>query len=217
VCCTPHLKASELQRAPADEMDQLLAELKAVAPTQPRLVRGFEIMLDTPRGDFGDRRLNLAGTRYILVEFTRLLPIDPSVEALAHIRKQGLVPVLAHPERYATCNPVNAQRWKAAGAVLQLDATTLTSDSRRAERARALLTLGLGDIVASDNHGDSRSVLTAVEWLRSHGGAIQAQLLAFDNPAAILADRPLQPVPPLRIRRSWYGALKAFVVGGREM
>ncbi|MFI5214596.1 MAG: CpsB/CapC family capsule biosynthesis tyrosine phosphatase, partial [Gemmatimonadales bacterium] len=186
-------------------------------PAPPKLVRGFEIMLDTPRGAFGDRRLNLAGTRYVLVEFGRLLPADASVEAIAHIKKLGLRPVLAHPERYATCNPVNAQRWKEAGAVLQLDATTFTTDSRRAERARALLSLGLGDIVASDNHGDTRSVATAVEWLESHGGRMQAQLLAVDNPAAILEDRDLLPVPPLKIRRSWYSALKAFVVGGREM
>ncbi len=217
VCCTPHLKASELEHAPADAMDRLLGEIQCVAPAPPRLVRGFEIMLDTPRGAFGDRRLNLAGTRYVLVEFGRLLPADLSVEAIAHISKLGLKPVLAHPERYSTCNPVNAERWKKAGAVLQLDATTFTTDSRRAERARALLTLGLGDIVASDNHGDARSVATAVEWLTSHGGAVQAKLLAFDNPAAILADRDLAPVPPLRIRRSWYSALKGFVVGGREM
>jgi protein-tyrosine phosphatase len=217
LCCTPHLKASELERAPAAAMDQLLLELSAAAPGPPKLVRGFEIMIDTPRGAFGDRRLNLAGTRYVLVEFGRLLPADASVEAIAHITKLGLRPVLAHPERYSTCNPVNAQRWKEAGAVLQLDATTFTMDSRRADRARALLTLGLGDIVASDNHGDTRSVATAVEWLTSHGGAMQARLLAYDNPAAILADREVQPVPPLRIRRSWYSMLKEFVVGGREM
>ncbi|MFI5280895.1 MAG: tyrosine-protein phosphatase [Gemmatimonadales bacterium] len=217
LCCTPHLKASELEHAPSAEMDQLLGELSAMAPAPPKLVRGFEIMLDTPRGAFGDRRLNLAGTRYVLVEFGRLLPADASVEAISHIRKLGLRPVLAHPERYSTCNPENAQRWKDAGAVLQLDATTFTTTSRRAERARVLLTLGLGDIVASDNHGDTRSVATAVEWLESHGGSEQARLLANDNPAAILADRDTRPVPPLRIRRSWYSTLKAFVVGGREM
>lgn len=217
VCCTPHLKASELEHAPCDAMDQLLGEIAAAAPAPPRLVRGFEIMLDTPRGAFGDRRLNLAGTRYVLVEFGRLLPADLSVEAIAHVRSLGVVPVLAHPERYSTCNPKTARRWRAAGAVLQLDATTFTTVSRRAERARALLTLGLGDIVASDNHGDRRSVATAVEWLESHGGSVQAQLLACHNPAAILADRDLMRVPPLRIRRSWYSSLKAFVVGGREM
>lgn len=216
VCCTPHLKAHDLAAAPCDELDRLLQELVAVAPPAPRLVRGFEIMLDVPHARFGNRRLNLGGTRYALVEFGRLLPADPSVEALAHIRSQDVVPVLAHPERYPTCNPQTAQRWREAGALLQLDATTLLADSRRAERARALLSLGLGDLVASDNHGDRRSVKAAVEWLEAHGGAQQAQLLAFDNPAAILADRATQPVPPMRIRRSWYGALKAFVVGGRE-
>ena len=71
--------------------------------------------------------------------------------------------------------------------------------------------------MASDNHGDWRSVHAAVEWLRSHGGMVQAQILAFDNPAAILANRALTPVPPMRIRRSLYSMIRGFLVGGREM
>lgn len=216
VCCTPHLKASELAAAPCDDMDHLLAELVAMAPPVPRLVRGFEIMLDKPQAVFGDRRLNLGGSRYVLVEFGRLMPAEAGVEALARIAAQGVVPVLAHPERYATCSLETANRWSEAGAVLQVDATTLLADTKRAERARDLLSAGLGGIIASDNHGDRRTVRAAVEWLESHGGREQARLLAFENPAAILADRPLAPVPAMRVRRSWYSMLKDFVVGGKE-
>ncbi len=108
------------------------------------------------------------------------------------------------------------RRWSAAGAVLQIDATTLLADTRRAERARALIAAGLGGLVASDNHGDHRSVQAAVEWLDGRGGAQQARLLAYENPAAILADQAVTPVPPMRIRRSWYSMLKSFVMGGGE-
>jgi protein-tyrosine phosphatase len=216
VACTPHLRAGELADAPYDELDELLEELRAAAPPAPRLVRGFEIMLDTPDPVLTDRRLTLAGTRYVLVEFGRLVPAEGSVEALRRIAAQGVVPVLAHPERYAVCSVELARLWRKAGAVLQLDATTLLSESKRAERARALLEAGCGAIIASDNHGDGRSLFAAVEWLENHGGGDQAQLLAVENPAAILADAPLTPVPPMRVRRSWYSMLKAFVVGGAE-
>jgi protein-tyrosine phosphatase len=187
-----------------------------MVPNGPRLVRGFEIMLDVPAPVFHDRCLNLNRTRYALVEFGRLVPADPSVDVLARIKAQGVVPVLAHPERYAACNLENARRWIDAGAVLQVDATTILADTKRAERARDLLMAGYGSIIASDNHGDGRSLAVAVEWLETHGAREQARLLAWENPSAILADLPLMDVPPVRLRRSWYSMLKGFVVGGGE-
>ena len=48
VCCTPHLRASDIAAAPCEEMDELLAELAPAAPNGLRLERGFEIMLDVP-------------------------------------------------------------------------------------------------------------------------------------------------------------------------
>jgi protein-tyrosine phosphatase len=216
VCCTPHLKASEVRDAPCDDMDSLLADLVDAAPPTPVLSRGFEIMLDVPNPKLDDRCLGLAGSRYVLVEFGRLVPAEASVEILTRVVGQGMVPVLAHPERYAVCTPELGRRWQQAGVVLQLDATTLLAESRRANRARALLEAGLASIIASDNHGDGRSVALAFEWLRAHGGAFQAELLAFENPHAILKDKPLQPVPPFRMRRSLYTKLKDFLVGGAE-
>ncbi len=216
VCCTPHLRASEVDEAPCEEMDDLLAELTDAAPPSPTLHRGFEIMLDTPHPALGDRCLGLAGSRYVLVEFGRMVPADASVDVLAREAAQGVVPVLAHPERYAVCTPELARRWREAGAALQVDATTLLADSRRAARARALVQAGCAALVASDNHGDSRSVAAAFEWLASHGGSSQAQLLVVDNPNAILNDGPLAEVPPLRIRRSLYTQLKDFLVGGSD-
>ncbi len=216
VCCTPHLKASAFADAPCEDMDQLLGELVALAPPAPRLVRGFEIMLDVPAPVFHDRCLTLNRTRYALVEFGRLIPADASVEALVRIVEQGIIPVLAHPERYAACNLEMAHRWREAGALLQIDATTLLGDSKRSERARDLLTAGYGTIIASDNHGDGRSLAAAVEWMQGHGAREQARLLAYENPGAILADVPVMIVPPVRLRRSWYSMLKDFVIGGKE-
>ena len=216
VCCTPHLKASDFAEAPCADMDELLGELASMVPGGPRLVRGFEIMLDMPAPVFHDRCLNLNRTRYALVEFGRLVPADPSIDVLSRITAQGVVPVLAHPERYAACNLQTAKRWIDAGAVLQVDATTILGDTKRAERARDLLTAGYGSILASDNHGDGRSLAAAVEWMETHGAREQARLLAYENPSAILADVPLMNVPPVRLRRSWYSMLKDFVVGGGE-
>lgn len=217
LACTPHLKASEFADAPCAELDELLDEVRNEAKGEtPRLVRGFEIMLDVPNAIVHDRCLTLGGTRYILVEFGRLIPAEGSVEALKRLSEQGLIPVLAHPERYAVCSVELAEQWRAAGAILQLDATTIMGESKRADRARDLLVAGLASIIASDNHGDGRNLAASVDWLERHGGRYQAQILASDNPAAILADRDVVPVPAMRIRRSWYSKLKDFVIGGAE-
>jgi protein-tyrosine phosphatase len=216
VCCTPHLKASEADDPPCNTMDESLADLRDAALPAVKLSRGFEIYLDVPDPDLSDPCLSIAGTRYVLVEFGRLVPADASVAVLQHVVAQGRVPLLAHPERYTVCTPELGRRWQEIGAVLQLDATTLLMESRRADRARALLQAGCAGIVASDNHGDRRTVFAAVEWLERHGGARQAQLLAVENPAAILADAPVAPVPAMRIRLSMFSKFKDFLVGGGE-
>ena len=77
-------------------------------PPMPRLYRGAEVMLDRPLPPDSPelRRCTLGGTRYILVEFPRMVAVrhrdamrSPSVV------QAGLVPVLAHPERYSCCSP----------------------------------------------------------------------------------------------------------------
>ncbi len=216
VCCTPHLRASESVDPPCDALDDLLATLRDAAPLGVALSRGFEILLDIPQPDLSDPCLGLAGTRYVLVEFGRLVAAEVSVAVLKRVVAQGRVPLLAHPERYQVCTPELGMAWRNAGAVLQVDATTLLAESRRAERARALIQAGCAGIVASDNHGDGRTVYAAVEWLERHGAAHQARLLAVENPAAILADAPVAPVGAARIRRSLFTKLKDFVVGGED-
>jgi hypothetical protein len=98
---------------------------------------------------------------------------------------------------------------------MQVDATTLLTSQARGQRARQLVGEGLADILAGDNHGDDRTVATGARFLRAQDGDEQVDLLAVQNPGAILADRPLIPVPPLRIRQSWMRRIKEFLEGGR--
>ncbi|HEX5005449.1 MAG TPA: CpsB/CapC family capsule biosynthesis tyrosine phosphatase [Gemmatimonadales bacterium] len=202
VCLTPHLMASEAGRGAPEAHHRAFEELRVAAPRTPALHRGAEILLDRPLPDAvaTDRRVTLAGTRFVLVEFTRQVTFQAAAAALAHVVEIGLTPVLAHPERYACCTPEVVKRWKALGAIMQVDATTLGASRGRGERARALVAEGLADILAGDNHGDDRSLATARTYLGRHGGVVQAQLLLEGNPAAILAGGTLAPVPPLPFR-----------------
>ncbi len=216
ICLTPHLTATEAETGVPAGHEEAFARLSAAAPDAPRLYRGAEVMLDRPlgRAAAGNPGIRLGGSRYILVEFPRLVAGATVSHALAHVVGLGLVPVLAHPERYSSCTVDAVMRWRALGGVMQVDATTLLSPRRRGERARRLVGEGLADILAADNHGDERLLETAHRMLCEHGGTAQAEMLTVRNPGAILADGLVEDVPALafrvslleRLRRLWHQA-----------
>ena len=217
VCLTPHLQAGRAEAGPPATHERAFAALQEQLPAEPRLHRGAEVMLDRPitRPVALARNVTIAGTGYILVEFPRLVAFDVISNALSQVVDQGLIPILAHPERYSSCSVDAVRHWKSIGARMQVDATTLLTPQARGQRARQLVSEGLADILAGDNHGDERTVATGAHFLRAQEGAEQVHLLVVENPTAILADRPTVPVPPLRIRQSWMRRIKEFLEGGR--
>jgi protein-tyrosine phosphatase len=217
VCLTPHVRSTRAESAPTAAHEQAYHALLSQAPTTPALYRGAEVMLDhpLPRSVAQARKVTLGGTRYILVEFPRLVSSDIVGNAVSQVRDLGLIPVVAHPERYSCCAVETVRHWRALGAKMQVDSTTLLSSQARGQRARQLVAEGLADILAGDNHGDERNVATGARFLRAQDGDTQVDLLVVRNPGSILADAPLQPVPPLKIRQSWMRRIKEFLEGGR--
>lgn len=215
ICLTPHMRAAQLESGPPATHALAFESLRALAPDIPRLHRGAEIMLDRPLPVDTEkvRDVSIAGSRYILVEFPRLVAAGAVGNALTRIRDSGFVALVAHPERYSCCTPAAVGRWRELGARMQLDATTLFRSSARGLRVRELLQFGLGDIIAADNHGDSRTVAAGFKFLVAQDGALQGRLLTVTNPGAILADEPLEPVPPLRIRQSLIQRLRVLFEG----
>ncbi len=215
VCLTPHLPAGRTEAGPPLAHNRAFEALRSQAPQMPRLHRGAEIMMDRPltRPVALARNVTLAGTRYVLVEFPRLVAYDTVCSALSQVVEQGLTPLLAHPERYSCCSPEAVRYWRSLGCKTQVDATTLLTSQARGQRARLLVAEGLADILAGDNHGDGRTVATGARFLRAQNGFDQVDLLVRRNPAAILSDGELSPVPPLRIRQSWISRIKQFLEG----
>lgn len=217
VCLTPHLDASRITEGPPPAHDEAFAALSSVAPREVRLHRGAEVMLDrslTPRA-VQTRRITLGGSRYVLVEFTRMVTDVAATAALGRVVEAGLVPVLAHPERYTACSVASVQRWRGLGALMQIDATTVFQPTARGRKARQLLAAGLGDLLASDNHGDDRTLAEPFARLAALGGSA-ATLLMISNPAALLADDRPEPVPPVEVKLSLGGRWRSWLEGMRE-
>lgn len=126
---------------------------------------GFEI---TPRPhrlrpDDDPSAYRLAGTEFVLVDGPQVVPWigDATMERyVRRIRAEGLTPILAHPERRAAWpgapDPGLAERFKAAGALIQVDASGLTGADGpgTAEESRRILREGLADLI-----GDRKSVV----------------------------------------------------------
>lgn len=218
VVCTPHLQASAAATAPRERYAAILADLATAAtaiPRAPRLELGWEVMLDEPGAALAGFGVAMGASTAILVEFPRTNVPSGGAAELFRLRMSGVVPVLAHPERYWGCTVDMVREWRHVGAVIQLDAVMLLNPSPAGQLARALITGGLVDCIASDNHADSRTMTVARKWLDEQGGEEQGLLLTQQNPSRLLTDRELLPVPPLRRERGMFARLRELVGGNR--
>lgn len=213
LACTPHLRASEATAAPIERDAALRAELQARAPATVGLLAGFEIMLDRFGCDLSSPALRLGGGPALLVEFPRTGVPPRAGRELGRIRESGAVPLVAHPERYFGCSAAHVREWRAAGAATQTDATLLLGSGERAAFARALLADGLVDVIASDNHGDARSMRPTRDWLVEVGAAEQAEQLTERNPRHLLAGEPLEPVAPVVVALPMLHRLRDLLLG----
>ncbi|MES2522243.1 MAG: CpsB/CapC family capsule biosynthesis tyrosine phosphatase [Gemmatimonadota bacterium] len=196
--CTPHLNASRATSAPYAEYVAILEELRARAPSTIELRMGWEIMLDSPGTDLSGPELCLGDSRALLVEFTRGGLPPGGTHELRRIARLGRTPVLAHPERYYGCTLDHVKEWRSFGVVIQTDVSVLMGRGAPADLARAMLSHGYIDVLASDNHGDHRALSTVRDWLIERGGEEQVDLLTHHNAELVLANEEPLPVPPLR-------------------
>ena len=213
VVCTPHLDASRADHAPYDAHVEILSLLRTRAPATPELKLGWEIMLDTPGADLRDRKLSLGGSTAVLVEFPRMMVPPNAAEELFRLRMSGIVPIVAHPERYWGCTADRVEEWRRVGAAIQMDVAGLFGSGPQATLAASLLERGLVDLLASDTHGDNRALLPARKWLVELGADDVADLPTNRNAGHLLADEPVEQVPPLERRRGMFGRLKELLLG----
>ncbi len=132
------------------------------------------------------------GDRAVLIEFHSSIIPTRVADRLFDLRRKGLRPVIAHPER---CTPV----WRRPelmeemvdrGIVLLMDVGALTGKYGRSARkcAEDLLERGLYYAVSSDAHSlrDVDAVVEGIAKLRRMVGDEEAEFLLIDGPRAVL-------------------------------
>jgi protein-tyrosine phosphatase len=127
----------------------------------------------------------------VLVEFGRAFPARAS-DRFLDLRRAGLVPVLAHPERYEAVwrDDSCLDALLDAGASLLLDVCALTGKYGRAPQkaAEKLLEEDAYEAACSDAHRpeDADGVVRAIERLQTLVGAAEVRRLLVDGPRQIL-------------------------------
>jgi protein-tyrosine phosphatase len=203
---TPHQRHAIWWNGDERALEALRSSVAAELGGSPRLLLGAEVRAGEglvealeagPRGEVTP----LAGSRYLLLEFSRVHP-DPDPLGLVHeLVVAGWWPVLAHPEeiQWLADDLPTIGRLVALGACLQVTGASLTGGYGRRiqDRARKLLDRGLVHFLASDAHDLAErppGLAAAAREVERRWGREVAELLTLINPQALLDDRPL-PAP----------------------
>ena len=217
VTTTPHFRASTLKHPEAfeDEMgriDEAWDRLQTAAKTQfpdIHLSRGVELALDEPIDSADDPRVRLGGSRFMLVEFPYFTIPPNSGQALLRLRRAGVTPIVAHPERYGNLeNDLKTlYEWKRSGAFLQLNAGSIVGayGSRIERTAWRCLRAGLVDYLCSDYHSRGNCLTDQARTvLIERGGNAQFTSLAQLNGRRLLEGLEPTPVEPFgRTESRW--------------
>ncbi len=200
---TPHQRHELWENRDRRALESLCDRLQEKVGESPTLHLGAEIRVDS--GLLADLEsgpdsgpVALAGSRYLLLELDRQ-GFGPNPPSLTHeLILAGWRPIFAHPEFVPPFaeDPNLVLRLAAMGAYFQITAMSLTGGFGRRARSvcERLLDLECVHFVASDAHGLDRrrpGLGGAYREIERRWGRRKAWELTTANPAAILADRPL--------------------------
>lgn len=162
------------------------------------LIPGAELYMDSALMEIDVQHIPTYGDRgeYCLIEFPmHHMPIYTK-QVLFALQTKGIVPIIAHPERYAAVveDPNLVLNWLKAGCLIQVNSGSVLGrfGAKIQETAKIMLTHNMVQFVASDAHGLERRGLNLGETFDSLVkiiGSSQARALVETNPAAMLAGK----------------------------
>lgn len=170
---------------------------KAGLPVQ--ILPGAEVFVtyDLVRLVREKRILTLNGSRYLLMEFD--FGEDPAFadDVLAQTRSAGIIPVIAHAERYGFVQeiPEILYDWRENGYLIQVNkGSVLGKFGRRAQKTAGwILEEYLASVIASDAHGSRQRtpyLLDAYKELKKTYSESYLKILFEENPRRILENKP---------------------------
>ncbi len=197
IASTPHLIPGYTQ---LEDIIERQKDLKALARQKGIVIRnGAELFMNRKSIEVISEGFvrPYEGTNYQLCEYDLRRPVtelDYIDEPLYELEVKGLVPVIAHVERYFSkkLDLDLIEQWHNAGYVIQINRTSINGAHGKVcqENAFKILDAGLAHVVATDTHRASGSrvekLSDAWQILADRYGEENADLLLSENPKAVL-------------------------------
>jgi len=205
IVATPHQRHQRWWNCDSQQLQQLRSKLQDALGESPRILAGGEIRVDEavlqdieaiPTSGVQ----TLAGSRHLLVEFSRVSEQPPPEPIVHELVVAGWRPILAHPELipWLSSDLYRLQHLVELGARLQVTAMSITGEFGRRPLAavREMLDAGMPHFVASDMHGVERrppGLSRAFRALESGWGKEMALRLTTENPGKVVRDEEIEP------------------------
>lgn len=199
VIATPHMRPGLFDNLRQDLERAYSSMLREIAEARdlPRVELSCEHYFDDTVFNrlLGGEALPYPGGRAALLEFYDIdFPLSVQ-QRLADLLRRGMLPVIAHPERYRCLwgSPEKLERLVDAGSVALLDTAALVGKYGRETRrcAERLLELGLYHAACSDAHrpADVAEVQAGMRLVEERYGAEELDQLYRTGPRDILEGR----------------------------
>ena len=204
IVCTPHCtfgdpclpKRIKTVRQMTEVLNRVLSQQKLSLKVLP----GAEMLWEDGIIPLREQMegMTLAGSRYLLVEFRFGERLSQMEWVANQVAISGLVPVLAHPERYAAVQrePICLVEWFRNGWGIQVDKDSVLGDFGDSANRTVLWALerGLAHVVASDAHNASQRTpcfQRLDEFLALRFSPQYGELLLRRNPSRIVENTEL--------------------------
>lgn len=200
---TPHylIRDRQFGLLSKDEILFRFQEFKAlVAQKYPevKLYSGAEMFgVNNVEDVVNDKQIiTLNGSRYVLLEFGFNDSLERALEVVSKLIAFGLVPIIAHPERYTFLKetPIDAEKFLQKGALLQINATSIFGSSGEASQkaVNEFLERKWVSIAASDAHNPYRRTPDLSEgysYVSKNFGEVVAKDIFYNNPLEVIYDK----------------------------
>ena len=198
IIATPHF-SKRTDRSEQEGLWDKMASIRKREKHGMSFSLGQEILYFEELPDYLEKgwALSLAGSRYVLVEFSPAAAFSSMLRAVRQLAGSGYLPVLAHVERYLCLHEKeHLEELIEGGAYAQMNYRSLEGSvvSSRTRWCRRQVLAGNIHFLGTDtHHADYRTprIEKAAAWLVRHAGKERAEQLVCGNPGHILADRVL--------------------------
>ena len=190
IVLTPHYIIGTNYNANNSKKMELLNSLKKI--TNIKLYLGNEVFLDNKIIEHikNNEISTINNSRYLLIEFSLREKMPFVHNMIFELRKNGYIPIIAHPERYSYYKISDLEKFIDEGCLFQGNITSLNGKYGREEKKKIkeLLKKNMITIFGSDCHSTNINIKDSLKELKKIVNNETFNRLIYDNFDKIIND-----------------------------